>query len=93
MLFDIADGVGQGEAIVRRGIVDRCPRAPSVMRKQIGGPRKPGREIRTLACIAAPEPPDAVTESIIPFGEAGRMIAQLVAARADVPWFGDQLDL
>ena len=60
--------------------------------EQIGRSGQPRRELRTLAGIAAPEPPDAVAESVVPLGETGRMMAELVAARADVPWLGDQLD-
>ena len=32
-----------------------------------------------------------VAEAVVPFGEAGRKIAELVAARTDVPRLGDQL--
>ena len=51
-----------------------------------------GGKFRTLASIAAPEPTRAVAEAIVPFSKAGRMVAELVPARPDIPGFGDQLD-
>jgi hypothetical protein len=43
--------------------------------------------------IAAPEAAHAVAELVVPFHERRREGAQLVAARADIPGLGDQLDL
>src|SRR5690606_22389259 len=43
--------------------------------------------------IALPEAARIVAETAVPFGEAGRMVADLVAAGTDVPRFRDQLDL
>ena len=46
---------------------------------------EPRGEFRTFAGIAAPEAAGAVAEAIVPFGEARRMVAELVAARARCP--------
>ena len=49
-------------------------------------------EVGALALVAAPEAAHAVAEAVVPFGEARRMIAELVAAGPEVPRLGDQLD-
>ena len=45
-------------------------------------PRKPG--------ISAPEAAGRVAKAVVPFSEVGAERAELVAARADVPGFGDE---
>ncbi len=44
-----------------------------------------------MAAIAAPVSPNTITEPIVPFSEAGGMVAKLIASWSDVPRFGDQL--
>ncbi len=88
----VADHVPQREAVVRGGVVDRGPRPPVAASEQIAAARQPRGQLRALAGIAAPEAPDAVAEAVVPFGEAGRMVAELVAVGADIPRLGDHLD-
>ena len=60
--------------------------------EQVGRAGEPRGELRALAGIAAPEAPRAVAKAIVPFGEARRMVAELIAAGPEVPRLGDQLD-
>src|SRR5262249_2383405 len=83
--------VGKREAVVRSDIVDGGPRAASVTIEQIARPREPCGQFRALAGIAAPEPARAVAKPIIPFGETGRVVAQLIAARTEIPRLGYEL--
>src|SRR4028119_204161 len=43
--------------------------------------------------VAAPEAARVVAKSVVPLAPAAREITQLVAARRDVPWLGDELQL
>lgn len=88
----VADHVAQREAVVRGGIVDRGPRPPVAPPEQIAAAREPRGQLRALPGVAAPEAPDAVAEAVVPFGEAGRMVAELVAVGPDIPRLGDRLD-
>ena len=42
------------------------------------------------AAVAAPEAPDIVAETVVPFEVWRREIAELIAAGPDVPGLGDQ---
>src|SRR5262249_9481348 len=90
--LDVAHDVGEREAVMRGGVVDRGPGTPRAPVEQIARARDARRHVAALARIAAPEPADAVAEAVVPLGKAGRMMAELIAARPDVPRLGDQLD-
>ena len=51
------------------------------------------RELRDRAAVALPEPPHRVAVLAVPLGPEHGEVADLVAARADVPRLGDQLHL
>ena len=89
--LDIAHGVREREAIMGGDEIDRCPWTPAVAGEDVGRTRKPCGNRRPMPAIAAPEATHAVTKSIVPFGEARRMVAELIASRTDIPGFGDQL--
>ncbi len=61
--------------------------------EDVAGARQACGEVGALTGIAAPVAPHPVAEAVVPFGEAGRMVAELVAAGTDVPRLGDQLYL
>ena len=61
--------------------------------EQIGRAGEARREVGPLSSIAAPVAAHAVAIAVVPFGEARRMVAELIAARSDIPRLGDQLDL
>ena len=50
----------------------------------------PGRDLAAQSGVAAPEAAGRVAKAVVPFGERRAEAAELVAARADVPWLGDQ---
>ncbi|MET3823440.1 hypothetical protein ABID76_006166 [Burkholderia ambifaria] len=93
VLVRIRHQIGEREAVVRGDEIDRRPGSAPLMVEQVGRAREPRGELRALARIAAPEAPHRVAKAVVPFGEAGRMTAQLIAAGAEIPRFGDQLAL
>ena len=88
----VAHGVAQREAVVAGDVVDRGPGPAAAVLEEVGRAREPRGEVRALAFVAAPEAAHAVAEAVVPFGEARRVLAELVAARAEIPRLGDQLD-
>ena len=51
------------------------------------------REVADQVAVAAPEAARGLAVEVVPFRPAGRKAADLIAAGADVPWLGDQLDV
>ena len=43
--------------------------------------------------VASPEAPDDIAILSVPLGPAGRKVPELIAVRAEIPGFGNQLDL
>src|SRR5262249_9059060 len=82
-----------GEAVVRGDEVDRGGGAAAVRLVQVAGPGQPGCELGDAVVLAAPEVPDGVPELAVPFRPQWREVAHLVAAGAEVPRLGDELDL
>ena len=87
-----ADDVGKGEAVMRGGVIDRGPGPRRVAVEQIARAGETSGKFRTFAGIAAPEPAGAVAKAIVPLGEARRVVAELIAARTDIPRLGNELD-
>src|SRR5690242_3014606 len=50
-------------------------------------------QLGDLCLVALPEPPDTITVLAIPLSPQYREVANLVAARPNIPWLGDQLNL
>ena len=61
--------------------------------KQIGRAGEPRRQFADHARIAAPEFARRVAELVVPLAPAGGKAPDLIAARADVPRLGDQLEV
>ncbi len=93
VLLVVADQVREGEPVVGRHEVDTRGRPAAGVLVQIRGAGEPGAELTDRAGLAPPEIPDGVTVLAVPFGPERWKVADLVAAVADVPWLGDQLDL
>ena len=87
-----AGDVGKREAIVRCGVIDRGPGPARMAVEQIARTGEARGKFGAFAGIAAPEPPRAVAEAVVPLGEARRMVAELISAGTEVPRLGDQLD-
>src|SRR5262245_20987593 len=91
--LDVAHRVDDREAVVRGHVVDRGPGTASVPVEEIARSRQARGEVGTLAGVAAPVAAYAIAKAVVPFGEARRVLAELVTTRPDIPGFGDQLDL
>ena len=50
------------------------------------------RQFRQLVRVPAPKAANVITVAIVPLGPAGGESAELIAAGADIPGFGNQLD-
>src|SRR3954452_24121171 len=66
--------------------------APAVF-IEVAAAAEPRSEFRDDPAVAFPEPPHGVAIFSVPFRPADGKIADLVAALAEVPGFGDQFDL
>ena len=89
----VGDQVGEGEPVVRGDEVDAgvgVPPGPSV---QVGAAGQPVGEVGQGPVGAAPVVPDRVPIAAVPLRPQGREVAHLVAALAEVPGLGDELDL
>ena len=93
VFFVIADQIVQAEAVVGGDEVDAGVRPAAVVFVQVARSAQPGGEFRDGVPVAAPELADRVAVFAVPFGPEHRKVADLVAAFAQVPRLGDQLDL
>ena len=89
VLAVIGDDVGQGEAVVRGDEVDRA-RGVALGDEQVGRARDAPGEVGR-AGTAGPEAADVVAVPVVPLAPEPVEVAHLVAAGADVPGLGDEL--
>ena len=85
--------IRQGEAVVAGDEVDACGRAASGGLIEIRGSGQAGGELAQRCRLAAPVVADGIAVLAVPLRPQPRKIAHLVAALADIPGLGDQLDL
>ena len=90
--FVVADQIGQGEPIMAGHIVDRRPRSPEVVFKQVAGSQQVRCQTWNHAVIATPEAAHRVAEPVIPFSGASGETTQLVTARTNVPRLRDHFN-
>ena len=93
VLVVVRDEVAQREAVVGGDEVDRRRRPPGVGLVQVGAAGEAVAELGQRRRLAAPEVADRVAVAAVPLRPQRREVADLVAALADVPRLGDQLDL
>ena len=93
VLVVVGDQVVQREAVVAGDEVDAGVRAAAAPLVQVARAAEPRGELRHHAAVALPEAADAVAVLAVPLGPQHREVAHLVAAGAQVPRLGDQLDL
>ena len=89
----VADEVGQGEAVVGGDEVDAGPGAPAGGLVEV---RAAGQAVGQLAdgrALLAPVVPHGVAVAAVPLRPEHGEVPHLVPARAEVPRFGDELDL
>ncbi len=92
VLVFVADKVAQGESIVRHDEVDAGARSAARLAKDVRRARHAVGEIGPAAVVAQPPLPHAIAKAIVPFRPQGGEMSGLVAARANIPGFGDELD-
>ena len=92
VLVVVADQVGEREAVVRGHEVDGGPGSAAAVLEDVAGTGEAGGEVGDLTRVALPESPHGVAVAIVPFRPPGREAAEAIAAVADVPGLGDQLD-
>ena len=92
VLVLVRNQIGQGEAVMRGDEVDAARRAP-FGGEDILGAGEPGGEFGQGSTIATPETSGGVAEPVVPFTPMGREAAELVTAGANIPGFGDQLQI
>ncbi len=92
LLRRVAHHVGQGEAVVGGDEVDARLRAPPAGRVEVGRAGEASAEVGGLAGVAAPEAAHGIAEAVVPLRPAAREAPGLIAALAEVPRLGDQLD-
>src|SRR2546421_138059 len=86
-------GVGRGEATVRGEEVDRRVGAAPATAVEIAGAGEPVAHAARLPLVALDEGAHGVAIHAVPLGPLVREVADLVAAFAEVPRLGDELDL
>src|SRR5207244_8558591 len=84
------DEVGEREAVVAGGEVDRRRWSAAVVLVEVAGTREPRRKLAEIP-LPAPEVADAVAVLAVPLRPEHREVADLVAAGAGVPRLGGQL--
>ena len=92
VLVVVGDEVAQREAVVGGDEVDRRERVAAVGLVEVAGAGQARGEVGD-ARLPAPEVAHHVAVHAVPLRPQHREVADLVAARADVPRLGDQLDL
>src|SRR5690625_3269435 len=70
--------------------VDGTVRSAAVVTEQVAAAAEPGRQFAAHTSATVPQRTDGVTETVVPLSEAPGELAQPVAARTQVPRFGDQ---
>ena len=89
----VADEVGEREAVVGGDEVDARVGPPAARLVEVARAGEAIAELRELPAVAPPEAADGVAVLAVPLRPAHREVADLVAAFAEVPGLGDQLDL
>ena len=93
VLVVVGDEVAQREPVVGGDEVDRRRRSAGVGLVEVGAAGEAVAELGERRRLATPEVADRVAVAAVPLRPQRREVADLVAALADVPRLGDQLDL
>ncbi len=93
VLLVVGDEIAQREAVVRGDEVDAGVRPPAVVLVEVGAAGEAVGELAERPLLAAPVVAHRVAVLAVPLAPAHREVADLVAALADVPRLGDQLDV
>src|SRR5687768_5484923 len=92
VLLVVRNQIAQGEPVVRGNEVHARVRPPAVVFIEIRAAGEAAGEFAERATLPTPVVAYGVAIAPVPFTPTDGKIAHLVAARPDVPRFGDQLD-
>ncbi len=84
--------VGQGEAVMNGDVVDARTWRPAVVIEDVCGAGHPAAHVADQVAVAAPVAAQGLAIPVVPFRPLRRKAADLIAASANVPRLGDQLD-
>ena len=93
VLFVVADQIVQGKAVVSGDEINARVGQPAVVAVQIARSGQAKAEAADLSGVAFPKAPHGVAIGRVPFGPQNRKVADLITARSEIPWLGDQFDL
>src|SRR6185437_16912416 len=93
VLLVVGDEVVEGESVVCGDEVDAGAGPAAGRFVEVRRPGQPGRELAECRGLAPPVVTHSIAILPVPLGPQTREVADLVSALADVPRFGDQLDL
>ncbi len=92
VLLAVAHEVGEGETVVHGRVIDAGARAAAVVMEKVLRGRHAAGDVADEVAGARPVAAQRAAVAIVPLRPGGRKMSDLVAARAEIPWLGDQLD-
>src|SRR5262245_33699396 len=93
VLLVIGKQVGERETVMHGDVVDGSTGGAALMTEEVGGRRHPAGDFTDQTAFAAPVTPQRAAVAVVPFRPLRGKLADLVAAEADIPGLGDELDL
>ena len=87
------NAVAKRKTVMRCDQINRSTRQTAITFKNIAGSSKTSGKLPQRQVIVQPEAPGGIAEMIVPLGKQRREIPHLIAARRDIPRFGNQLHL
>ena len=92
VLLVVAEQVLQRESVVDGNVVDAGARLAAVVVEDIRGAGHAFADVPDQACFARPETPQRAAILVVPFRPLRGKRTDLIAAKANVPRFGNELD-
>src|SRR6185312_171424 len=89
----VRNEVPEREPVVGGDVIDARVGLAAVVLIEVAASREPVAQLADLPFVALPKPPHIVAILTVPFSPEHREVADLVATLADIPRFGDELDL
>src|SRR5215470_18200191 len=93
VLFVIGKQVRKRETVMHGDVVDGSARIAALTTEEVGGRRHAARDFADETAFTAPVTPQRAAVAVVPFRPLRGKLADLIAAEADFPGFGDELDL
>lgn len=87
-----ADNIMKAETVMGGNKIDTAPDVTVHIVKHIAGTGQAAGQFGGLILVAFPEAANIIAVFVVPLPPAGRKSTDLIAAVADIPGFGNQLD-